>query len=319
MGKLEEYAEISEEFRRAKEGVEELARIAANSYREGHVYRLVSSPEYEFSLWEKYGGYKPLESFWGRFVGTLNPYLAWLIDTAKILGPPPFTRTVPAMLKIKLSKRDIHPVKYSEAAVKNFPLKYSGYYKMEKAWDVYVSQRDLLLAEAFSYVDIPIKSIVTIYIGPNASEEDREATEKFAGKYGIPASYGFPKPDVSTTRKIMNLLKYLNKRSEECFKPGTPMDPPVAALAEAYDWTFHNAPPLGSSDAVFTFVNRSIEVKKLIEEAPLWMQPEMSPEARMEIEASGSPRCLLPNSNRSNPDKTVERYVRNFLKSLGEI
>lgn len=318
MGKLEEYTQISEEFRKAKEGVEELARIASNTLNGGYIYRLVSQPEYEFSLWEEYGGYRVSKSFWGRFVGTLNPFLPWLINTAEILGPVPFVGAVPVMLKIKLSKDDIHPVKYSEAAVKNFPLKRWDPHRAEKASDVYVSQRDLLLAEAISYVDIPIENIVMIYINPEASEADRRATEKFAKKHGIPVSYGFPKPDPFTEKKILELMKYLEKRSRECFKTGTPMDPPVAALAEAYDWTLHKAPPLGSADAVYTFVNRAIEIKKIIKGLPSWRRPEIPYEARMEIEESGFARCLSPDSKQVSPDRNVERYVRAFLESLGE-
>jgi len=285
--KLEEFTRESPEFAKAREGIETLADSARTEWRRhrfGRVdygcYRVLTDPEYELKMWEEKGGYIPRESMWGRFPCTANKYLPWMMEQEMV---PPWLKKPEVMFEVEKGW-GIECVKYAQAAVGSFPIKKRNGI-CEPATDVYVSSKDLVLAECYTHEDVKIEDIKRIYISPKARPEVKGETEAFAKRYGIPVTYGFPDPEIdeeqeewyrrhyppevaeekirrwreirrkSLKEPLLNLIKYLKERDLKCwdiYKP--PRDVVAAALAEAYDAVMHQEAPIGASDALFQMI-----------------------------------------------------------------
>lgn len=292
MGKLEEFTKISEEFARARKGIEVLANEAHRGWRRPKwgkedygCFRILSRPEDEIDRWEEKGGYITKESMWGRFPCTANKYLPWMMKQEIV---PPWLRDPEVMFEVEKGWK-IECLKYSEAAVGSYPIKRThmpgAECYCEPAHDVYVSNEDLILSECWSYEDIKIEHVKRVFIDPDARTEVREKAEAFAKRHDIPITYGFPDPEVDMEHEewlkknyppekaeeeikwwrgsryrtvkepLLDLIKYLKERHEKCWDVHLPpRDVAAAALAEAYDKVMHRITPIGASDAILEMV-----------------------------------------------------------------
>jgi len=283
MGKLEEFTATSQDFAKAREGVEALARVTRLAWQrtgfqavKNGCFRILTDPESELESWERKGGYKAQESTWGRFVCTANPYLPWMM--AQDLLPPGLKKTE-VMIEVE-KPWDIDCVKYSKAALGVYPIRKAN---CQPAWDIYVSNEDLVLAECYSDSDVQITDIKKMWIDPNS--EVRRKAERFARKHKIPIEYEFPDPSVDKDQEewyrdnypakeaeqkidqwrevlkeqreipMRNLVQFLKSRRDVCYDPARPPRDVVAgALAEAYDREMHKETPFGASDAIATMI-----------------------------------------------------------------
>ena len=333
MGKLEEFTRISEEFARARKGIEVLAREAHREWRrvkwgreDCGCYRILTLPEYELDMWEEKGGYISKESMWGRFPCTANKYLPWMMKQEIV---PPWLRRPEVMFEVEKSW-NIQCLRYSDAAVGRYPLKKRDC-ACEPAHDVYVSSEDLILSECWTYDDVKIENVKRIFIDPDARPEVREKAEAFAKRHGIPVTYGFPDPEVDEDyekwirrnypgevaeekirqwrevrrreikKPLLDLIGYLKERKRKCFDVyHPPRDVAAAALAEAYDKVMHGITPIGASDAILEMV----EVGR--------RNPRLSP-----VFGIGQPpdACLRP-SNKEEIAESFERTREDLMKSL---
>ena len=250
----ERFIKTCPEFAEANEAMRIFAEHCRYNYAYNHFFRLVRDP-YEIERWDELGGYDPKKSMWGRFVGTYNEYLPWLVEELEY-APPWIERGI-ALFEFT-GYYEITPVKYT-LAVLGAPL--------FKIWgattrDVYVSVKDLLLAENYCYEFIPIESIKKIYLNPKASEKDKQVVRDFASKHNIEVVDGFPEPSGRLRWALETLAKYLMKRHETCidfYSP--PRDVVGAALAETYDEYVFRATPIGASDALLALIKRSTPEK----------------------------------------------------------
>jgi len=156
------------------------------------------------------------------------------------------------MIETKHGTREC--VCYSDASVGAYPI-----VRDYAAHDVYVSQKDLILAECYTEWNVPIEYINRIYIDKDADEETRKIVMEFAKKHNIEVVEGFPEPDEDLKKALLDLAEYLVERTEKCPHPSVeklPCDSVVAALAEIYDREFFKgeakrcACPIGASDAI---------------------------------------------------------------------
>jgi len=250
----ERFIRTCPEFAEANEAMKVFAEHCRHNHAYNHFFRLVRD-KYEIEMWDKLGGYNPKHSIWGRFVGTYNEYLPWLIDE---LGfTPPWLEKGIALFEFG-DFYEVTPVKYTLATLGAPIFKISGVLSK----DVYVSVTDLLLAEIYSYEFIPINCIKRIYLNPKASEEEKQAVIEFAKKHNIELVTGFPEPSGGLRKALETLAKFLTERRKKCIDWYTPpRDVVGAALAETYDEHVFRETPIGASDALLALIKRSTPEK----------------------------------------------------------
>jgi len=274
--KLEELLK-NEKFQKLADMVRKFVKLCKKSSVERYVtergftetrklcYRVLRRPIDELKMWEMYGKWDTEKSFYKRFVCTANKYLAWLLKelVKKDLAPPPFYKPPEVMLEVETNSRIC--VCYSCASVGAYPVIHG--HSPYSARDVWVSQKDLLLAECYTEHDVPIEKIRRIYVDPEAEEETKKFVEEFCKKHGIELVWGFPEPDEESKKLMLELANYLAERSRKCMCTWStiPPDPIVSALAEIYDQEFHKDEPLtlrcscpiGASDAIYEHNKRA--------------------------------------------------------------
>jgi len=297
MGKLEEFTQTSLEFAKARKGVEVLARISRRGWRRSKFpepemtgcFRILTDPEKELESWDTKGGYIVGESVWGRFPCTANKYLPWMMKQ-KIL--PPGLKKPEVMIEVEHDYIDC--VKYSQAALGVYPIRKD---RCEGAWDVYVSNEDLILSECHSLYNVPLRDIKRMWI-ETSNLEVKEKAEEFVKRHNISVEYKFPEPTIDddqedwyrknyssdvADRKIkewremlheerekplLDLINYLKERHEVCWDIlHPPRDIAAGALAEAYDKEMFKETPFGASDAIATMIEVGQKEPTL---SPVW-------------------------------------------------
>lgn len=302
----EEFIEKYPEFREVNEAVKWFASHCRWNKYKGKCFRVVTGL-HELTLWEKYGGYKPVESAWGRFVATYNEFLPWCMLQG--IKPAGLTSEPIAMFEIS---HYTEPVSYSLSALGApiFKLEMGYGYYMK---DHYVDVEDLILAECYSYDElIPIDWIERIYINPRHPE--RGEVVLFAKKYGKPVIEGFPVPDIEEEKHLRTLINYLKKRGEKIPIHHPPFDLAATALAETYDEFLQDKAPLGAADALLISVRRAERTRK-----PIWTgqfayqtKPEaFSPKDCPDSEAE-APEPL------TKTEKTALEYLRRAYEKYPE-
>jgi len=287
VGRLEEYrknpcfAKIEEKLRRLAKFVK-YDRVQKFPDGKNRLYRILTSPIEEIELWEKYGGYEPEKSMWGRFVSTRNRYLACMM---KMGLSPPWLKEPQVMIEIH--EHNPECLKYSEAALGKYPI-----VRNRVLADTYMSPEDLALFECWLDRKVGVDEIKKIYISEDADEEVKKKAKEFAEKHNIPIEWRIPCPSNDdeihtsmvkewkiTDEDLKEIVRFLQKREEVCksrFSYSPLPDSVSAALAESIDSVIHSIRPLGASDAIY------VKNERLREEPYIGLLPP-EPECDMVI------------------------------------